>query len=39
MNGNGASEIAMLGTWATGDLTRIIIKDGKTGALVSKVDY
>ena len=39
MNGNGASEIAMLGKRTESGLTRVIIKDSKTGGLVGKVDF
>lgn len=39
INGNGTSEIALLGIRPDNGLIRLIIKDSKSGILVSKVDY
>lgn len=39
MNGNSASGIALSGTRANESLTRIIIKNSKTGALVGNVGF
>ena len=39
INGNGISEVAMLGTGANANTRRVIIKDSLTGMLVSRVDF